>query len=644
MGRGSASVSASFVVVGALLGAMLSAGFASEAVASPATADAVAGWGSGASGRLGTGETADAHALVKVDSAGALTGNTPSMVSAGADDTCVVASGAVYCWGSAVYGLLGHGNLDDSSVPVSVDTTGVLTGKTVTAVAVGTRHACVLASGLPYCWGNNDRGQLGIGSTAPAVDTITPVDVTGALAGRTITSIAVGDMTTCVVASGAAYCWGMASFGLLGNGYREDVLVPTAVDTSGALSGRTVTAISLAQTPTTNGYYGLPQPVCAVADARAFCWGDNLYGEAGGDARIPVQTVTEVGTSGAMSGLDVTAVTAGYQHSCAIASGHAYCWGRNFYGELGNGVAVPTDDAPTPQVPVAVSTSSDMGPATVTAIAATPLATCSLASAKLYCWGDSAFALTTVPTAANPGEVTASGLVLQLSVGLNGGAVLARVDNTPPTTSMTGPTTPVTLASTTRFTWTGADTGGSGLAGYRAYTRSGSLRTPLGAWSSTAITGTSSTRNLAAGQTMCMSVRATDHSGNVGILTPARCVTRPLDQTAATRDAHWWTSHASSFYGGTTAVSRTHGASLMYTGAKSLARVAVVARTGPTAGSVAVYIGSTKVATFNLATNRWHNAVVLTSGRFPTRSGTLKIVITSATGRYVYIDGFGGLP
>jgi hypothetical protein len=384
--------------------------------------------------------------------------------------------------------------------------------------------------------------------------------------------------------------------------------------------------------------------VCAVADARAFCWGDNTYGEAGGDALVPTQTVTEVGSAGPMSGLDVSSVTVGYQHSCAIAAGHAYCWGRNFYGELGNGTRTPADDAPTPQVPVAVSASGAMGSTTVDALAADSQGTCALASARLYCWGQTAFGLDSTPYSADPGEVGASGKVLALSMGLNGGAVLARADNSPPTASMTGPAAAVTLSPSTRFTWTGADTGGSGLAGYVAYTRSGTTRSAMSPWSTTSTTAGSTTRSIAEGQTICTAVRAVDHSGNLSSLSTARCSTRPLDQTVATHDTHWWTSRSSYYYGGTAVGTRTHGATLIYTGARSVTRVAVVARTGPTAGSIAVYIGTTRVANFPLTTNRWHNAVLLTSGRFTARSGALKIVVTSATGRYVFVDGFTGLP
>src|ERR1035438_6194679 len=75
-----------------------------------------------------------------------------------------------------------------SYVPVAVVTTGVLAGKSATTISSGMNHTCVLASGQPFCWGNDYSGELGDGSLNPS---FVPVAVVtdGALSGRTITQI-----------------------------------------------------------------------------------------------------------------------------------------------------------------------------------------------------------------------------------------------------------------------------------------------------------------------------------------------------------------------------------------------------------------------------------------------------------------------
>src|SRR5690606_41023107 len=122
----------------------------------------------------------------------------------------------VYCWGSGSSGKLGNGSTDSSSVPVAVSTSGVLAGKTVTDISVGSSSACAIADGSAYCWGQNIVGGLGNGSR---VDSSVPVAVStsGVLAGKTVTDISAGQHA-CAVADGEAYCWGSGNSGRLGNG------------------------------------------------------------------------------------------------------------------------------------------------------------------------------------------------------------------------------------------------------------------------------------------------------------------------------------------------------------------------------------------------------------------------------------------
>ena len=80
-------------------------------------------------------------------------------ISAGSNHSCAIADGQAYCWGSGGDGRLGNNSETDSLVPVAVDTSGVLSGKTITAISAGERHTCAVADGRAYCWGYSGQSR-----------------------------------------------------------------------------------------------------------------------------------------------------------------------------------------------------------------------------------------------------------------------------------------------------------------------------------------------------------------------------------------------------------------------------------------------------------------------------------------------------
>ena len=145
--------------------------------------------------------------------------------------TCAIdLNDSVYCWGDNSSGQLGNGSTSSSRVPVAVNATGALAGKTIKQISVGFDHTCVVSNDHKiYCWGRNNSGQLGIGNTSNSSIPVA-VNATGALAGKTIKQVSVGAWYTCATTSdNKAYCWGINSSGQLGNNSNISSSVPVRV-------------------------------------------------------------------------------------------------------------------------------------------------------------------------------------------------------------------------------------------------------------------------------------------------------------------------------------------------------------------------------------------------------------------------------
>ena len=287
-------------------------------------------WGSGNSGKLGNGSTASSRVPVAVNTSGVLAGKTIKQISAGENHTCAIASdNRAYCWGSNKNGQLGNGSTADSRVPVAVNTSGVLVGKTIKEVTTGGFHTCALdTSSKMYCWGLNSSGRLGGGLTSILSNVPVAVNMSGALAGKTIKQMSTGYSSTCAIASdNRAYCWGSGNNGQLGNGSTADSRVPVAVNMSGALVGKTIKQILA------GGDHG-----CVVAsDDKMYCWGLNNNGELGNNSSVNSSVPVAVNADGVLAGKTIRQMSAGFSSTCAVDSGYGiYCWGYNSNGQLGN--------------------------------------------------------------------------------------------------------------------------------------------------------------------------------------------------------------------------------------------------------------------------------------------------------------------
>jgi alpha-tubulin suppressor-like RCC1 family protein len=271
-------------------------------------------WGNNGAGQLGDGSITPRPTPVAVSGLSAVVA-----ISAGDFHTCaLLASGGVLCWGRNVYGELGNGTTLPSAVPVAVKDLSFR----IVAIAAGGGHTCALSVfKQALCWGRNDRGQVGNGSTSHATS---PVMVFGGFA----VSITAGGAHTCVVYtlpnlttqdSGELRCWGAGTSGQLGDGLLRDQTRAVAV------AGLTRPAAVVA---------GRQHTCALLADGSARCWGDNGSGQLGhADGAVSATPAPVAGLSLA------AALAAGARHTCAVlADGHVRCWGRNADGEQGNGL------------------------------------------------------------------------------------------------------------------------------------------------------------------------------------------------------------------------------------------------------------------------------------------------------------------
>lgn len=326
-------------------------------------------WGDNDHGELGTGTRGASLAPAPV--------STPlkfSSVSAGSSFACALTTdGAAYCWGLAALDDAGLGPVRGEPIQRRLPAP-VAGGLTFASLSAGDAHACgITTAGVAYCWGENDEGQLGDGTTTSSE---TPLRVATDARFRSVTAgqshscalatdgraycwgsgavwkagsatkhsrptmvagslrfatLSAGSYYTCgVTTTAAGYCWGGNEYGNLGDGTTKNADEPRAV--AGGHRFRTVVAKRSAA--------GRSITCGITVEGKALCWG--WESEALGNREIrDTSKPTQV-----IGPLTFRTLSVGFTHVCGVTTdGAVYCWGSDRYGQLGDGA---TQDRITP--------------------------------------------------------------------------------------------------------------------------------------------------------------------------------------------------------------------------------------------------------------------------------------------------------
>ncbi|MDP1829924.1 MAG: hypothetical protein Q8L48_42070 [Archangium sp.] len=218
-------------------------------------------------------------------------------------------------------------------------------------VVGGGFFGCAVDEGAVRCWGNNERGQLGRGSTsrqeASGVVTLP----------EKVAQLALGEASACArTVTGGVWCWGDNGTAQLGAPSPAFSAVPLEVK--------------------------VPVPVAKLAlhsdfalalgsDGRLFGWGNDAEGTLGRD-NVDPGSVSPTPVVRAAFTQRFTDITAGQGNACGLTpAGELWCWGR-------------------------VLTAADEGVRTpvkfldgVSAVVSGAFVACAIRSGELWCWGSS---------------------------------------------------------------------------------------------------------------------------------------------------------------------------------------------------------------------------------------------------------------
>lgn len=266
-----------------------------------------------------------------------------SQIAIGWSHVCALNDeGEAYCWGQNQYGQFGDGTTNSNDFPVAVNTSGVLNGKKLVSISAGSNNTCAIdTDGKAYCWGDGYGSLIALNNTQVAMtDTAVKAD----------------------------------SYGTIAVDVQHYTGLPELIDNSGALNNNSIKSISVGGSAT-----------CAIAsDNKAYCWGYNDDGQLGdGTNNDSLKTPVAVNTENELYEKNIKSISVSGDHACVIASDDkAYCWGNNDNGQNG------TNNTSSSNIPTPVDSTGALNNKTLVSISAGDSHTCTVDdNGKAYCWG-----------------------------------------------------------------------------------------------------------------------------------------------------------------------------------------------------------------------------------------------------------------
>jgi alpha-tubulin suppressor-like RCC1 family protein len=234
----------------------------------------LAAWGNNLSGQLGNNTISRGSLPVAVRTAGTVLASKSvvSMAAGGYHNIALCSDGTLVTWGRNSSGQLGNNTTTNSTVPAAVLTAGtVLAGKNVIAVAAGYSHSLALCSdGTLAAWGDNSNGQLGNNTTFNSKVPVS-VNTSGVLTGKTIVRLTAGYVYSVAQCSdGTVATWGANAYGELGNNTFYSSSIPVVVSASTLTASENFSLFSSGQSADHNlGIVASPALVCSTLAATS---------------------------------------------------------------------------------------------------------------------------------------------------------------------------------------------------------------------------------------------------------------------------------------------------------------------------------------------------------------------------------------
>jgi len=286
----------------------------------------------------------------------------PYVVHTGSFHTCAVHSGTVKCWGQNQYGQLGNGSTTQETSPIDLPNSDGFS--TFFADAYST---CIVKNNQLKCTG------MRYGSAADVAAKATYTSLQNVPGISSVLSFAASTINACVIQKNKVRCWGADGRGQLGNDPAASSETPVLIDFDRAPN--CFTSITLSG--------GGP---CAAFDGEVQCWGNDHYGYLGQGTRDANRhpSPTEVDFSS-----KVKALSNGLYHNCALLdSGDVECWGNYSFGQLGDNNISGTLSKTELKVPTPVTTLSGVSDLSRGHSFAH---TCAIQAGAAYCWGRNDF-------------------------------------------------------------------------------------------------------------------------------------------------------------------------------------------------------------------------------------------------------------